>query len=148
MSTITKVANMITDMMQVSGELDRFFGEAQEDLGVQVCCSDDADEARHWQGQHDAVKRFGEVFMSLSQKDIDRLRLAASLVDEVAGLQSGLLGYVDRRVDELGRRLAHVDFDREPRDSAERLSDYAAVEDRAAFVRLRDLLLQIGSTEE
>ena len=134
MSTITKVANMITDMVQVSGELDRFFGEMQEVMEHQIACSDDADEARHWQGQYDAVTRFGEVFMSLGQKDIDRLRLAASLVDEVGELQAGLLGYVDDELEAL--------------DAAERQAGYDATEEMQALDRFRDLLLQIGSGEE
>ena len=134
MSPITRVTNMLTDMMQVSGELDRFFGEAQEDLEAQVCCTDDTDEARHWQGQYEAVKRFGEVFMSLSQRDIDRLRLAASLVDEVGELQAGLLDYVDDELEAL--------------DAAERQTGYDATEEMESLDRFRDLLLQIGSGEE
>ena len=134
MSTITRVTNMLADMMQVSGELDRFFGEMQEDMGYQIACSDDADEARHWQGQYEAVTRFGEVFMSLGQKDIDRLRLAASLVDEVSELQSGLLGYVDDELEAL--------------DAAERQAGCDATEEMESLDRFRDLLLQIGSDEE
>ena len=134
MSTITRVTHMVESMMQVGGELDRFFGEMQEDMEHQIACSDDADEARHWQGQADAIRRFGEIFLSLGQKDIHRLRLAAALVDEVMELQTGLLDYVEDETEAL--------------DAAHRQAGLDIDEELASLERFQNLLLQFGRSEE